>query len=279
MGIWGDLVKRTRPVPEASPQPVIEVAPPWQAPRLTLLDEETVEPLPVSDNSQATVFLTSALSRPLVLTPLPEDYGGESPKLAPPRKLPAADNFDPLAELNASLPALLARLRGATYEEKSSYTPEQAITFLSELSPKISSQARYKKVEEELSHISPDHQALAAELVGEAAARLVDLRRDLATGQTAHNNRQTVDRGHIEALEAELTRQRTQFEENEQLFQKQRQETLVRLDEMTGVIVFFDAYQAHYLHERPAERESDELPAFLQEDTAAKLLGIQKRKA
>lgn len=279
MGIWGDLVKRTRALPEVSQAVVIEEQEPPRQARLSLLDEEPAESVPVSDFNQSTVFLTSALSRPLVLTPLPDDFAAEPQKLPPPKKLPTPEKIDPLSELDASLPALLARLRGAVYTQRPSYTPEQAITFLSELPPKLSSKVRYKRVEEELTRVAPDHQALAAELVGEAAARLVDLRRDLSTGQTAHQNRQTLERGNIEALEAELTRLKTQFEENEALYQKQRQEILTRLDEMTGVIVFFDAYQAHYLQQKPVEVESEELPAFLKEETAAKLLGIQKNKS
>lgn len=264
VGIWGDLVKRTRPAPESkaeeTPRPALA--------RLPLLEEAPAEE--AIDPRQATVVLTSALSRPLVLTPLPED----PPPVAPPQKLPTPEVRGASVSEAESLVALLERFRVPPPLSSLSYTPEQAIAFLSALPAHLTPEARYAQMEQELSRAASDDQALAAELVGEAAARLVELRRELTTGQTAHSNRQTLEQGRIEALAAELARLQAEYEAQEASYQQERQAQLTRLDEMTGVIVFFDAYQAYRLQRGGRETPSPEVPAFLQEETAAKLLGL-----
>ena len=54
-----------------------------------------------------------------------------------------------------------------------------------------------------------------------------------------------------------------------------RQELLTKVDEMTGVIVFFDGYQSHLLQRSGEEEKS--APTFL--DDAAALRLLDQRKA
>ena len=210
------------------------------------------------------IVVSSALSRPLLLT-------GPLPDAAPPPP-PLQDSY---AEALDAVYAQAGMTREAESTSKlsseqdmpESYTPERVITFLSSLPGHLSMETRYARMEEEL-HLHQQNDP--AELVGEAATELVSLRLELSEQTQELEEASRATRWRIELLESELARMREQFEQAEQEGQEIRQELLVRIDEMTGVIVFFDGYQSYLLNR--AQSESYEAPEFPDEATTMRLL-------
>lgn len=316
MGIWGDLVKRSKPAP--TPNPELGVTPvPVPLPEENLTPAALQQnrgaasgkragrtvgveyaPPPLVNEVASTVVVTSALSRPLVLATPTDTEKQEAAaveqrrrvaKANPVKKLPATEAVDenPLpdkAQMDANLALLLARLKEPATPQAPertatpAYTPEQVVSFLSGLPGHLSQESRFNRMTEVLREISPDDTALAAEIVGEAAVKLVELRRNLSTRQTVFNSQVKAEKKQIDQLEAEIKRLRAEVAEKERVFQEQRQEALTQVDEMTGVIVFFDSYQAHRMQvqeEGSASEEGDFVPAYMREDTAERLLGLK----
>ena len=210
------------------------------------------------------IVMSAALSRPLVLTgPLPD-----ATPPPPPSQESYVDALEAVyAQAGMTIEAESTSALPSEPDTPESYTPERVIAFLSSLPSHLSVETRYARMEEEL-HLHQQNDP--AELVGEAATQLVSLRLELSEQTQEWEEESRAARWRIELLESELARMREQFDKAEQDGQEIRQELLVRIDEMTGVIVFFDGYQSHLLRRGPSE--SYQAPEFPDEATTMRLL-------
>lgn len=244
---WNDKSDELLPLP--SPKPMGETG----TPRPQLQQHRT---------NDETIVVSPALSRPMVF--------------------PVQDaSSSPPEPYRSALTAVYAHA-GLTSEQDSpmepvaspsvdnSLTPEAVVTFLSTLPGHLSQESRYARMEEELRNY-PNQDS--SELVGDAAARLVALRQELTRGSQNTTESVRSIQLRIELLEAELARMRTQLVEREQEEKHQRQDLLVQIDEMTGVIVFFDGYQSYLLRKEQEEQEAaHEPPTFPDDATMLRLL-------
>jgi len=300
VGIWGDLVKRSKPAPTPKGEPSAVVPP--LLPREPVVPTITPQPrgvafvtpdLAPSEPVASTVVVTSALSRPLVLPTISEVTKTEPEtktrrRTTAPKKLAVVEETpeSPLpnkGQMEANLALLLARLKETSPDSTAAhapmvaaYTPEQVVAFLTSLPSHLSQESRFQRMAEELQQLSDDNAALVADIVESAAAKLVELRRNLSTRQTVFESQTRAEKKQIEQLKAEIARLQAELAAKEHEFQEQRQESLVKVDEMTGVIVFFDSYQAYQVQAQGTpEGEADYVPAYLREDTAERLLGLK----
>lgn len=213
-------------------------------------------PLQRRHANDETIVVSSALSRPMVFPssePSPEPYRNALAAVYAQASLPPEPNL-PTEPAPSTAP--VARL-----------TPEEVVAFLSTLPGHLSQESRYARMEEELqSYPGQD----SSELVGDAAARLVELRQELTQGSQSNMESVRSIQLRIELLEAELARMRAQLVEREQEGKHRRQDLLVQIDEMTGVIVFFDGYQSYLL--RKEQEASCAPPTFPDEETMLRLL-------
>ena len=260
---------------------------PWKDDRKTspanpLLEQEDLPPALQRQNSQESrVVVSSALSRPLIFpiqdrTPAPDPPAASSSEVyrealaavfaqaglatetPTPEPMPVPEPM-PAPEL----PSFLVSPQG-------DYSPDQIVAFLSALPGHLSLESCYGRMEEELNRHQKND---PAELVGDAAMQLVSLRQELTKNSHKAEASLQNTRLRIEQLEVELAQLRQQVEAQEQNSAGYRQSLLMRIDEMTGVIVFFDGYQSYLL--RRGERDEEEAyvpPAFLDEETALRLL-------
>ncbi|WP_395141795.1 hypothetical protein [Armatimonas sp.] len=236
------------------------------------------EALPTKVSSDNVVVNSAALTRPLVLSNPPEEPSRR--QQPPPRASPSG-----LSSYDEALAAVFSHAglveddqadpseRGAAAPSSSArYSPDDVVGFLSSLPGHLSQVSRYRCMEEELQLRSESD---PAELVGDAAVQLVKLRQELNRHTTEYNESIQATRWRIEFLEAELAQMHEQLAGREQEGDEHRQELLTKVDEMTGVIVFFDGYQSHLLQRSGEEEKS--APTFL--DDAAALRLLDQRKA
>lgn len=231
---------------------------------------------PLSAGRTEKVVVSSALSRPLRLPALTE-------ATLPPVE-PAPPSPSGVTSFQDALAAVYAQAKEVLDEDEelpptvtaaparpSVGTPAGVVAFLSGLPGHLSLESRYRAMEEELERfrsIEP------SELVGDAAVELVALRRELHKHNAEHDAAVEATRWRLSLLEQELQRMREQLVEREVEGAARRQELLTSIDEMTGVIVFFDGYQS-YLIQRETSEEP-EPPRFLDDEVAMRLLERQQ---
>jgi hypothetical protein len=151
------------------------------------------------------------------------------------------------------------------------------VDFLSNLPSCLDEQERCTKVQELFKGITRDESTLASELVEEAAQQIVSIRQNLRGLEDQFQREQADDELCIQVLEERLVRLRSQVKQRHTGIVTQRQELKVRLDEMMGVIVFFDRYQGFLRQQKHAP--SAETPAFMREDAVKNLLKHNGRLA
>jgi hypothetical protein len=245
-----------RPAPTPSGEPTLPVPPPFGA--------EPGEPI------DGTVVVSSALSRPLVLPPQTHE----------PRQDHRPASPSGVVSYQDALAAVFAQATEVLDDEEEAppvaapsaptvATPEGVVSYLSSLPGHLSLESRYAAMEEELARF-PNNDP--SELVGDAAVQLVALRRELHKHNAEHNEAIQATRWRIELLEQELERMREQLAEREKTGVEHRRELLTKVDEMTGVIVFFDGYQAYLLQREQEQEQEGRGPQFLDNETALRLL-------
>jgi hypothetical protein len=151
------------------------------------------------------------------------------------------------------------------------FTAEHAVDFLSNLCYGLSEEERCGRVQELFRGITTDQSGLASELVGEAAQEIVKIRQEIRQLEENFQRLQTDDEVYIQVLEERLARLRAQLKERKAGTDDQRQRLRTRLDEMMGIIVFFDRYQGFLRQARPAAVPS-EAPPHLREDAVRNLM-------
>ncbi len=151
------------------------------------------------------------------------------------------------------------------------FTAEHAIDFLSNLAHGLSEEERCQRVQELLRGITTDESGTASELVGEAAQLIVQIRQEVRELEENFQRCQTDDTICIQVLEERLTRLRSQIKERQTTIGDQRQRLRTRLDEMMGIIVFFDRYQSFLRHAKYTQAPA-EAPPYLREDAVRNLL-------
>jgi hypothetical protein len=227
----------------------------------------------LEESRSDTVVVSSALARPLVLTAPPSEVA-PPPRVATPANPSGVVSYeDALAAVfaNAGMapepppPLPMAPLPAAP----ALCTPERVVAFLSELPRHLSQESRFQRMEEELQNYPNGD---PNDLVGDAAAQLVSLRRELLQHTADHDLAVKSTQSRIELLEAELARMREQLAEREAEGQERRQVLLTQVDEMTGVIVFFDSYQSYLMRRAEQESGTEVVPTFVDEETALRLL-------
>ncbi|MCX6366833.1 MAG: hypothetical protein NTX57_08995 [Armatimonadetes bacterium] len=150
------------------------------------------------------------------------------------------------------------------------FTAEHAVAFLSSLPKSLSETERYTHVQERLRGLTSDDTTLAAELVGEAAQQIVTIRREIKALEESFQREQSDDEICIQALEERLARLRSQMTKRKASAVAESQALRTRLDEMMGVIVFFDRYQG-YVRQQNQPPAPTEVPAFQREE------GVRRR--
>jgi hypothetical protein len=237
-----------------------------------LQEHEDLPPALQSSHEESRVVVSSALSRPMIfprqerrpapvrpIPPAPEPPAAPSPEVyqealaAVFAQVGLANETprpEPVSEPEPEYPSLFA-------PPQSSYSPDQIVAFLSSLPGHLSQESRYARVAKELSQHQKND---LSELVGEAAMQLVSLRQELT--KSSHQAEASLQQARlrIEQLEAELGQLRHQVEMQEQNSAGYRQSLLMRIDEMTGVIVFFDGYQSYLLRREEQDKEDTYVP-------------------
>lgn len=252
----------TRPTTAALPrtsfgvEPEIPIPPPLDAGATVLV--ATPEPAPTAPGT----FTPGPL-----LTPRPA-YSAVVP---PPVQTALA------ARGSWELETLLAPEPARTTASPPTFTAEHAVDFLSNLPSCLDEQERCGRVQELLRGITQDESTLAAGLVEEAAQEIVAIRQNLRALEEQFQREQADDELCVQVLEERLVRLRRQLQERKHGTETQRRELKVRLDEMMGVIVFFDRYQGYLRLQKLTPQ--GETPAFMREDAVKNLLKHNGRLA
>ena len=122
--------------------------------------------------------------------------------------------------------------------------------FLACLPQSLSEPERCLRVQEFLRERGAEGTLVAAELVGEAAQKIVEIHQSLKGQQEHFQQAQAKDEDYVLALEERLERIRRQIKERQESHDQNRQEQRTRLDELMGAIVFFDNYQSIILQQK-----------------------------
>lgn len=152
------------------------------------------------------------------------------------------------------------------------FTTEQAVAFLSNLPKGLSSHEQHLRTKEFLAKVTQDGGALASELVGDAAQQIVTIRESLRRLEQHYQLEQSDDEICIQVLEERLARLRNQMQQRQARTDEERQSLRTQLDEMMGVIVFFDGYQGFLRQKTESGTNVKEVPSHLCEDSVRRLV-------
>lgn len=95
------------------------------------------------------------------------------------------------------------------------------------------------------------------------------------SGKETIENDPKVNHASIERIDEETIHLRSEIDQKNLNFNRVKQQILTYMDEMTGIIVFFDAYQS-YINEK-TEEENTNFPMFIDEDIALRIIDRQKK--
>ena len=210
-----------------------------------------------------------------VATPEPESVPEpviptEREPLTPP-DLNAALNTD--GSLNDSIV-----YRGATLAQVP-FTAEQAIDVLVELPSGVTSHRRCQAMQEAIAVVTDDLSNVGHLVVSDAAQKMVSLNLHLNRSREELKAFRRSVAEEMDRLHEQLNRLRILVDETNANYNALDEAGRERVDNLTGVIAFFDEFQAYLRSEESAaEGGGAELPAYLRDDTARKLLGMGQEK-
>jgi len=161
------------------------------------------------------------------------------------------------------------------------FTAEQAIDVLVELPYGVSSRTRFEAMRQALGVLGDDPSGAGHLVVSDAAQKMVALNKYLMTTRDEVKGFRREVAEEMERLHERLNQLRQLVENTNGTHNTLEELARARVDNLTGVIAFFDEFQAYLRlgNEDTAPRTGEELPAFMREDTAMKLLGVTRDAA
>ena len=234
------------------------------------LDEET--PSPTAPMAVTPVALPELVPQQVV-APEPEPVPEPEPDpLAPPD---ISATITPEGNLNDQV------IYGSANLSQAPFTAEQAIEVLIEMPYGVTARGRCQAMEQAISVTTNDPSSAGHLVVSDAAQKMVALNQYLTRNREQLKTFRRNIAEEMERLHERLNQLRILVDETNANHQALDEAARVRVDNLTGVIAFFDEFQA-YLRQQEEEnnpQETSELPAYLREDTARKLLKIDKEAA
>lgn len=161
------------------------------------------------------------------------------------------------------------------------FSAEQAIEVLVGMPYGVTARGRCQAMQQAISVVTTDTSNAGHLVVSDAAQKMVGVNQYLSRTRESHKNFRRHVAEEMERLHERLNQLRLLVDETNASYQTLEEAGRVRVDNLTGVIAFFDEFQAYLRLEEDGGSggEGDELPAYLREDTAMKLLGVVKDKA
>ncbi len=159
------------------------------------------------------------------------------------------------------------------------FTAEQAIDVLVELPSGVTSRRRCQAMQEAIAVVTDDLSNAGHLVVSDAAQKMVSLNLHLNRSREELKSFRRHVAEEMDRLHEQLNRLRILVDETNANYNALDEAGRERVDNLTGVIAFFDEFQAYLRSEESAaEGSSAELPAYLRDDTARKLLGMGQEK-
>jgi hypothetical protein len=157
------------------------------------------------------------------------------------------------------------------------FSAEQAVEVLVGMPYGVTPRGRCQAMEQAISVVTDDPCAAGHLVVSDAAQKMVALNQYLARSRDSHKTFRRNVAAEMERLHERLNQLRVLADEANASYQSLEEAGRVRVDDLTGVIAFFDEFQAYLRLEEVVTNSlsEDELPAYMREDTAMKLLGVQ----
>ena len=160
------------------------------------------------------------------------------------------------------------------------FNAEQAVEILVGMPYGVTARGRCETMKQAISVVTTDPCSAGHLVVSDAAQKMVALNQYLTRnrGDLKAFRRNVAEE--MERLHERLNGLRVMVDETNASYQALEEAGRVRVDNLTGVIAFFDEFQAFLrLEEDSASGQSSgELPAYLRDDTAMKLLGVAQEK-
>ena len=159
------------------------------------------------------------------------------------------------------------------------FTAEQAIDVLVELPSGVTSRRRCQAMQEAIAVVTNDLSNAGHLVVSDAAQKMVSLNLHLNRSREELKGFRRHVAEEMDRLHEQLNRLRILVDETNANYNALDEAGRERVDNLTGVIAFFDEFQAYLRSEESAaEGSGAELPAYLRDDTARKLLGMGQEK-
>ena len=157
------------------------------------------------------------------------------------------------------------------------FSAEQAVEVLIGIPYGVTARGRCQVMEQAILVVTDDPCATGHLVVSDAAQKMVALNQYLARNrENLKGFRRNVSE-EMEHLHERLNQLRVLVDETNANYQALEEAGRMRVDNLTGVIAFFDEFQAYLRQEEQNNQTSNEreLPAYLREETAMKILGVQ----
>ena len=160
------------------------------------------------------------------------------------------------------------------------FTAEQAVGVLVDMAYGVTAGGRCQAMKQAISIVTDDPESAGHLVVSDAAQKMVALNKYLGTTRTELKSFRHNVAEEMEQLHERLNNLRILVDETNANFKALEEAARLRVDNLTGVIAFFDEFQSYLRHEDDlqADNASGELPAFRRDDTALKILGLESEK-
>jgi hypothetical protein len=143
----------------------------------------------------------------------------------------------------------------------------------------VTSNRRCQAMQEAIAVVTDDLSSAGHLVVSDAAQKMVALNLHLNRSREELKSFRRNVAEEMDRLHEQLNRLRILVDETNANYNALDEAGRERVDSLTGVIAFFDEFQAHLrFEESAAESSGAELPAYLRDDTARKILGMHQEK-
>ena len=160
------------------------------------------------------------------------------------------------------------------------FTAEQAIEVLVQQPYGSTTHSRCQAMQQAIQVVTSDPTMAGHLVVSDAAMKMVALNQHLNQSRAELQAFRRRAAEEMEQLHERLNRLRILMDETNANYNALEEAGRERVDNLTGVIAFFDEFQAYLRLEAEAalSYRPDNLPAFLRDETALKLLGMELQK-